>query len=86
MKERAIGIFNSGPGGLAVAREVLREMPQEDIVYFADFAHLPYGPRPSGEVKEFTLQAVDFLMSKDVKAILIACNTASAAGREVAQK
>ena len=86
MKERAIGIFDSGPGGLAVAREVLREMPQEDIVYFADFAHLPYGPRPSGEVKEFTLQAVDFLMSKDVKAILIACNTASAAGREVAQK
>lgn len=86
MKERAIGVFDSGLGGLAVAREVLREMPQEDIVYFADFAHLPYGPRPSEEVKEFTLQAVEFFMSKDVKAILIACNTASAAGGEEAQK
>ncbi len=86
MKERAIGIFDSGLGGLAVAREVLRDMPQEDIIYFADFAHLPYGPRPRKEVEEFTLQAVDFFMSKDVKAILIACNTASVAGREEAQK
>ena len=86
MKERAIGIFDSGLGGLAVAREVLREMPQEDIIYFADFGHLPYGPRPSEEVKEFTLQAVDFLISKDSKVILIACNTASAAGREEAQE
>lgn len=86
MKERIIGIFDSGLGGLAVAREVLREMPQEDIIYFADFAHLPYGSRPSEEVEEFTLKAVDFLISKGVKAILIACNTASAAGREEAQK
>ena len=86
MKERAIGIFDSGLGGLAVAREVLREMPQEDIVYFADFAHLPYGPRPNEEVTEFSLQAVDFFIGKDVKAILIACNTASAAGREQAQE
>jgi len=86
MKERAIGIFDSGLGGLAVAREVLGEMPQEDIVYFADFAHLPYGPRPREEVREFTLQAVDFLMSKGVKAILIACNTASAGGTEEAQE
>lgn len=86
MKERAIGIFDSGLGGLAVARELLREMPQEDIIYFADLAHLPYGPRPSEEVKEFTLQAVDFFISKGVKAILIACNTASAAGSEEAQK
>lgn len=86
MKEKAIGIFDSGLGGLAVAREVLRKMPQEDIIYFADFAHLPYGPRPREEVEEFTLQAVDFFMNKDVKAILIACNTASAAGGEEAQK
>lgn len=86
MKERAIGIFDSGLGGLAVAREVLRKMPQEDIIYFADFAHLPYGPRPREEVEKFTLGAVDFFMNKGVKAILIACNTASAAGREEAQK
>ncbi len=86
MKERAIGIFDSGLGGLAVAKEVQWEMPQEDIIYFADFAHLPYGPRPSEEVREFTLQAVDFFMRKDVKAILIACNTASAAGMEEARK
>ena len=86
MKERPIGIFDSGLGGLAVAREVLREMPQEDIIYFADFAHLPYGPRPREEVEEFTLGAVDFFMNKDVKAIVIACNTASVAGGEEAQK
>jgi len=86
MKERAIGIFDSGLGGLAIAREVLRDMPQEDIIYFADFAHLPYGPRPKKEVEDFTLQAVDFFMSKEVKAILIACNTASAAGGEEARK
>jgi len=86
MREKAIGIFDSGLGGLAVAREVLREMPQEDVIYFADFAHLPYGPRPSEEVEGFTLRAVDFFMSKGVKAILIACNTASAAGGEGARK
>ena len=86
MKERAIGVFDSGLGGLAVAKKVMDEMPNEDIVYFADFAHLPYGPRPHEEVKEFALQVVDFFIRKDVKAILIGCNTASAAAAKAAQE
>ena len=86
MKEKAIGVFDSGLGGLAVARKVMDEMPNEDIVYFADFAHLPYGPRPTEEVREFVLQVVDFFMRKDVKAILIGCNTASAAAAKAAQE
>ena len=85
MKEKAIGVYDSGLGGLAVARKVMDEMPEEDIVYFADFAHLPYGPRPREEVRGFVLQVVDFFIRKDVKAILIACNTASIAGGKEAQ-
>jgi len=86
MKKRAIGVFDSGLGGLAVARRVMDEMPNEDIVYFADFAHLPYGPKPHEEVKEFTLQVVDFFVGKGVKAILIGCNTASAAAAGAAEE
>ena len=86
MKEKAIGVFDSGLGGLAVARKVMDEMPEEDIVYFADFAHLPYGPRLRKEVKGFVLQVVDFFVREDVKAILIGCNTASIAGRKEAQE
>ncbi len=85
MKEKAIGVFDSGLGGLAVARKVMDEMPAEDIVYFADFAHLPYGPRPREEVRGFVLQVVDLFLREDVKAILIGCNTASAAARKEAQ-
>jgi glutamate racemase len=86
MKEKAIGVFDSGLGGLAVAKKVLDEMPEEDIVYFADFAHLPYGPRPREEVRSFVLQIVDFFVRKGVKAILIGCNTASAVAAEAAQE
>lgn len=86
MKGRPIGVFDSGLGGLAVARKVLDEMPEEDIVYFADFANLPYGPRPREEVKTFVLKVIDFFLGEDVKSILIACNTASAAAAEVAQQ
>ena len=86
MKEKAIGVFDSGLGGLAVARKVMDEMPEEDIVYFADFAHLPYGPQPREEVRGFVLQVVDLFIRKDVKAILIGCNTASIAGGKEAQE
>ena len=61
-------------------------MPEENIVYFADFAHLPYGPRMREEVKGFVLQVVDFFVREDVKAILIGCNTASIAGGKEAQE
>lgn len=86
MKGRPIGVFDSGLGGLAVARKVLDEVPEEDIVYFADFANLPYGPRPREEVKTFVLKVIDFFLGEDVKSILIACNIASAAAAEVAQQ
>jgi len=79
MRERAIGVFDSGLGGLAVVREIMREMPEEDIFYFADFKNLPYGPRPLKQVEEFAHRIIDFLIANGVKAVLIACNTASVA-------
>lgn len=86
MQQSPLGVFDSGLGGLAVTRQVLDIMPEEDIVYFSDFKNLPYGPRPQEEVQDFTLRAVDFLLSKGVKTVLIACNTASAAGAEAANR
>lgn len=85
MKGKAIGVYDSGLGGLAVAREVINQMPEESIIYFADFANLPYGPRPIEEVRGFVLDVVGFFLAKEVKAILIACNTASIAAGEEAQ-
>jgi len=79
MKERAIGVYDSGLGGLGVVREVLKEMPGENICYFADFKNLPYGPRPLKQVAGFARRVVEFLISRNVKAVLVACNTASAA-------
>ena len=86
LQQSPLGVFDSGLGGLAVTRQVLDIMPEEDIVYFSDFKNLPYGPRPQEEVQDFTLRAVDFLLSKGVKTVLIACNTASAAGAEAANR
>lgn len=86
MQQSPLGVFDSGLGGLAVARQVLDIMPEEDIVYFSDFKNLPYGPRPQEEVRGFTLRVVDFLLSKGVKTVMIACNTASAAGAEAASR
>ena len=74
-----IGIFDSGVGGLSVWREVARELPGESIVYFADQAHLPYGPRPAEEVRRFSEAIAGELLGLGCKAIVVACNTASAA-------
>ncbi len=79
MKEpTAIGIIDSGVGGLTVAREVIRQLPQERIVYFGDNARCPYGPRPVDEIRQFTNQMIQFLFQFPIKALVIACNTASA--------
>lgn len=73
-----IGVFDSGVGGLTVAREIIRQLPNEKIIYFGDTARVPYGSKSKETVKRYSRQIVRFLMTKNVKAIVIACNTASA--------
>lgn len=73
-----VGLFDSGIGGLSVLRDIRRRLPREDIVYFADSAHCPYGPRSEDEIRELTIHATTFLVEKGCKLIVIACNTASA--------
>jgi glutamate racemase len=74
-----IGIFDSGVGGLTVGRAILDQLPNESTIYIGDTARGPYGPRPLAEVREFALETLDFLVEQGVKALVIACNTASAA-------
>jgi glutamate racemase len=74
-----IGIFDSGVGGLTVARAIIDQLPDEDILYIGDTARGPYGPRALAEVRTFSLEILDQLVNAGVKAIVIACNTASAA-------
>jgi glutamate racemase len=74
-----IGIFDSGFGGLTVARAVLDQLPHEPVLYLGDTARQPYGPKPIGEVREYALECLDHLVDKGVKALVIACNSASAA-------
>ncbi|HMA37086.1 MAG TPA: glutamate racemase [Chloroflexia bacterium] len=77
---RPIGVFDSGVGGLSVVTELRRLLPQEDIVYLADTAHCPYGPRPAAEIHALCEQASAALLAWGAKIIVVACNTASAAG------
>ncbi len=79
MSDAPIGIFDSGVGGLTVARAILDQLPNESTLYIGDTARGPYGPRPLAEVREFALETMDYLVEQGVKAIVIACNTASAA-------
>lgn len=74
-----IGIFDSGFGGLTVARSVIDQLPHESITYVGDTARQPYGPKPIGEVREYALECLDHLVDQGVKALVIACNSASAA-------
>ncbi|VEF47434.1 glutamate racemase [Bacillus freudenreichii] len=75
----AIGVIDSGIGGLTVAKEIMRQLPNEAIYYVGDTARCPYGPRPEEEVKEYTWQMTSFLRKFDIKMLVIACNTATAA-------
>ncbi|MDZ7837392.1 MAG: glutamate racemase [Actinomycetota bacterium] len=79
MDSRPIGVFDSGVGGLTVLREILKVVPDEDIIYFGDTARVPYGPRDLEEVRRFVFKITKFLSEKDVKLIVIACNTSTAA-------
>ena len=78
MKTAPIGIFDSGVGGLTVMREVVKQLPHEKIVYFGDTARVPYGSKSAKTIIHFSEQIIRFLKTKKVKAIVIACNTASA--------
>lgn len=82
MDSRPIGIFDSGCGGLTVLKEYLKLLPNENYIYFGDTARLPYGSKSKDTVLEFSKQIVNFLISKNVKMIIIACGTASACAYE----
>lgn len=81
-----IGVFDSGVGGLTVMREIMRQMPDERIVYFGDTARVPYGNKSKETVIRYSQQIIRFLQTKDVKAIVIACNTASACALEAVER
>lgn len=81
-----IGVFDSGVGGLTVAREIMRQLPNERIVYFGDTARVPYGSKSKETVTKFSRQIVRFLQTQQVKAIVVACNTASACALDELEK
>lgn len=74
-----VGIFDSGVGGISVLRAVREQMPEESIVYLGDQVHIPYGPRPMGQIRDFSEAITHFLLGQGAKIIVVACNTASAA-------
>lgn len=76
--ERAIGVIDSGVGGLTVVHELMRQLPNEKLIYLGDTLRCPYGSRSETEVKQFTWEMVDFLLTKNIKMIVVACNTATA--------
>jgi glutamate racemase len=86
MSEKPIGVFDSGIGGLTVVRALHQRLPHENIVYFGDTARVPYGPKSPQVVREYAAQDTEFLLSHDVKMIVIACNTVSAVALDVVQK
>ncbi|MCK8817126.1 glutamate racemase [Natroniella sulfidigena] len=85
-KNSPIVLFDSGVGGLTIAKEVMSEFPNEDIIYFGDTAHLPYGSRPQAEVRKFAFEIIDYFLELEAKMVIIACNTATAAGLKAAKK
>ncbi len=83
---RAIGVIDSGVGGLTVVKEISKLMPHESVVYFGDTAHMPYGPRSYEEVRGFVFQMIEFLRHQEIKILIVACNSATAAGLSYYQK
>ncbi|MGM8366349.1 glutamate racemase [Virgibacillus sp. W0181] len=76
--ERSIGVIDSGVGGLTVAYELMRQLPKENIIYLGDTLRCPYGPRSQKEVRQFTWEMVHFMLEKNIKMLILACNTATA--------
>lgn len=73
-------MLDSGVGGLTVAQEIFQQLPAENVVYFGDTAHMPYGPRSPEQIRGFVYEIIDFLQTQEIKAVIIACNAATAAG------
>ena len=86
MDARPIGIFDSGVGGLTVARAIADQLPQESIHYLGDTAHAPYGPKPAEEVRKYSRAIADKLVERDIKLLVIACNTATSVFLEEARR
>lgn len=86
LQHAPIGVFDSGVGGLTVAREIMRQIPNEKIVYFGDTARLPYGSKSKDTITRYSRQILRFLETQDVKAIVVACNTASACALDSLEK
>lgn len=86
MDNRAIGVFDSGLGGLTVVKELIKKLPNEDIIYFGDTARVPYGSHDRETIIEFAKQDLKFLISHNVKAVLVACGTASSTALEELKK
>lgn len=78
-EKQYIAVFDSGVGGVSVLRELIKQMPREDYLYFGDSANAPYGTRSTEEVRALTMAAADMLLKRNVKALVVACNTATAA-------
>lgn len=83
MNSAPIGVFDSGVGGLSVIREMLHQMPEESFIYYADTAHVPYGPRQQWEIREFALSITSFLLEQGCKMIIVACNTTNSLAYDV---
>lgn len=81
--KRAIGLIDSGVGGLTVLKEALKQLPNENLIYLGDTARCPYGPRPAEQVIAFTRQMTRFLIQKEIKLLVIACNTATAVALDI---
>lgn len=86
LREAPVGVFDSGVGGLTVAREIMRQIPNEKIIYFGDTARVPYGSKSRETITRYSRQIVRFLQEQKVKAIVAACNTASAYALEEIEK
>ena len=85
-KNSYIGVFDSGIGGLTVAKEIMENLPNENIVYFGDTAHVPYGSRSKRQITQYVLSDVKFLSRFEIKAVVIACNTADSVAREAVEE
>ncbi len=82
MNNKPIGVFDSGLGGLTVVKSILEFMPEENIIYFGDTAHVPYGTRSKEQITQYVMDDVRFLSTFDIKAVVIACNTADSVAKK----